>query len=134
MTARTRKPRALTLKDAFETEFARREMERRAREEAERRQQEQDLASAQALYEAVRADADFLKARALGADLRRYTVSLDHKAYRIAAYFEAGKASVTLSDKRTASPGSTAPRKQETVESVEDALKVMAQFLADETR
>ncbi|MBX3483542.1 hypothetical protein [Phenylobacterium sp.] len=134
MTIKAQKSKALTLKDAFETEFARREMERRARDEAERRQQEQDLASARALHEAVSADGDFLKARALSADLRRYTVSLDHKAYRIAAYFEAGKASVTLSDKRTASPGSTAPRKQETVEGVEDALKVMAQFLADETR
>ena len=50
------------------------------------------------------------------------------------AYFEGGKASVTLSDKRTTNPGSAAPRKQETVESVGDALKVMAQFLADETR
>jgi hypothetical protein len=132
--ARTRKPKALTLKDAFETEFARREMERRARDEAVRKQQEQDLADAKALHEAVDADGDFLRKRALAADLRRYTVSLDHKLYRIAAYFEAGKATVTLSDKRTASPGSTAPRKQETVEGVEDALKVMAQFLADETR
>jgi hypothetical protein len=132
--ARTRKPKALTLRDAFETEFARRELERREREEAERHQQEQDRANAQALHEAVSADGEFLRARALASDLRRYTVSLDHKLYRIAAYFEAGKATVTLSDKRTASPGSTAPRKQETVEGVEDALKVMAQFLADETR
>ena len=52
----------------------------------------------------------------------------------MATYFEAGKANVTLSDKRMSSPGSAAPRKQETVETVEDALKVMAQFLADETR
>ena len=134
MTASTKKPAALTLKDAFETEFARREMARRAREDAERRQQEQDLADAQALYAAVSADGDFLRAKGLVADLRRYTVSLDHKTYRVAAYFEAGKANVTLSDKRMSSPGSAAPRKQETVETVEDALKVMAQFLADETR
>ena len=134
MMARTKKPQALTLKDAFDTEFARRELERLAREEAVRKQQEQDLSDAQELHAAVSADGDFLKTRGLAADLRRYTVSLDHKLYRIAAYFEAGKASVTLSDKRTASPGSTAPRKQETVEGVEDALKVMAQFLADETR
>ena len=133
MSTRTRK-QALTLKDAFETEFARREMERRARDEAERQQQEQDLASAQALHAAISTDAEFLSKRALSADIRRYTVSLDHKDYRIAAYFEGGKASVTLSDKRTTNPGSAAPRKQETVESVEDALKVMAHFLADETR
>ena len=61
--ARSKKPRALTLKDAFETEFARREMERRAREEAERKQQEQDLADAKALHAAVSADGDFLKKR-----------------------------------------------------------------------
>ena len=131
---RTRKPKALTLKDVFEAEFARREMERRARDEAERKQQEQDLANAQALHAAVSADGDFLHKKGLTADLRRYTVSLDHNNYRVAAYFEGGKASVTLSDKRMSSPGSAAPRKQETVETVEDALKVMAQFLADETR
>jgi hypothetical protein len=134
VSARTRKPKVLTLRDAFETEFARREMERRAREEAEHKQQEADLAAAQALHAAIGADEDFLASRDLAADLRRYTVSLDHKNYRIAAYFEGGKASVTLSDKRGATPGSAAPRKQETVESVEDALKVMAQFLADEAR
>ena len=134
MSVRSKKPKALTLKDAFETEFARREMERRARDEAERKQQEQDLASAEALLAAVNSDGDFLADRGLTADLRRYTVSLDHKNYRVAAYFEAGKANVTLSDKRMTSPGSAAPRKQETVETVEDALKVMAQFLADETR
>jgi hypothetical protein len=133
MTTRTKKPKALSLKEAFETEFARREMERRAREEAERAQQAADLAGAQALHAAITADGDFLASRALAADLRRYTVSLDHKNFRIAAYFEGGKAAVTLSDKRTTAPGSAAPRKQETVEGVEDALAVMAQFLADET-
>ena len=132
--ARTKKAKTLTLKDAFETEYARRELERRAREEAEKKQQEQDLADAKALHAAVSADGDFLAKRALAADLRRYTVSLDHKLYRIAAYFEGGRATVTLSDKRTTNPGSAAPRKQETVEGVADALKVMAQFLADETR
>lgn len=133
MTARTRKQKALTLKEAFETEFARREMERRAREEAERKQQEVDLAGAQALYDAVSADGDFLSRHSLTADVRRYTVSVDHARFRIAAYFEGGKASVTLSDKRGV-VGSAAPRKQEIVESVEDALKTMAKFLADETR
>ena len=134
MSSRAKKAKTLSLRDAYETEHARREMERRARDEAERLQQEQDLANAQALHGAVSEDADFLAERALTADLRRYTVSLDHQNYRVAAYFEGGKASVTLSDKRTASPGSAAPRKQETVETVEDALQVMAQFLADETR
>lgn len=134
MTARAKKPKALSLKEAFETEVARREMERRAREEAERRQQAQDLADAKALHEIVGADQAFLTARALTADLRRYTVSLDHKLYRVAAYFEGGHATVTLSDKRIASAGSSAPRKQQTVEGVADALKVMAQYLADETR
>jgi hypothetical protein len=134
LSVRSRKPKTLSLKDVFETEFARREMERRARDEAVRKQQEQDLANAQALHAAVSSDGDFLHQRGLTADLRRYTVSLDHDHYRVAAYFEGGKASVTLSDKRMSSPGSAAPRKQETVETVEDALKVMAQFLADETR
>jgi hypothetical protein len=134
VTVGTKKPKALSLKAAFESEYARRELERRAREDAERKQQEADLAAAQALYEAVSADGEFLHQRALSADLRRYTVSLDHANFRIATYFEGGKAAVTLSDKRTTVPGSAAPRKQETVESVEDALAVMAQFLADETR
>ena len=131
---RAKKPKALTLKDAFETEFARREMERRAKAEAERRQQEADLENAQTLYAAVTADGDFLASRNLTAEVRRYTVSLDNADYRIAAYFEAGQANVTLSDKRTATAGAAAPRKQQIVESVEDALQVMAQFLADETR
>ncbi|TAJ73575.1 MAG: hypothetical protein EPO51_05015 [Phenylobacterium sp.] len=133
MSTRTRKPKVLTLKEAFETEFARREMERRAREEAVRKQQEDDLAGAQALHAAIAGDGDFLAGQGLTADVRRYTVSLDHRNFRIAAYFEGGKASVTLSDKRGATPGSAAPRKQEIVEGVPDALKVMAQFLADET-
>ena len=134
MTARVRKPKVLTLKDAFETEFARREMERRAKAEAERKQQEADLQNAKGLYDAVSADGEFLSSRSLTADLRRYTVSLDHQNFRIAAYFEGGQANVTLSDKRTANPGAAAPRKQQTVESVAQALQVMAQFLADETR
>jgi hypothetical protein len=134
VTARSKKAKGPSLKDAFEAEATRRETERREREEAERRQQEQDLANAEALFAAVTADPKFLVERDLVADRRRYTVSVDHKNFRIAAYFEAGTASVTLSDKRTATPGTAAPRKQQTVESVEDALKVMAQFLADETR
>jgi hypothetical protein len=114
MTSKTRKgpTRPFTLKDAFEVEFARREMERRARDEAERRQQEEDLARATRLLEALQSDPDFLAKRELTADRRRYTVSIDHRDFRIAAYFEAGKASVTL----------------------EEALAVMAQFLVDESR
>ena len=133
MSRTTKSPAALTLKDAFETEFARRETERLAREDAERKQQEADLASAQTLYDALSADGDFLKQRGLTVDIRRYTVTLDHADYRIAAYFEAGKANVTTADKRTANPGSTALRKRETADTVEDALRFMAQFLADET-
>jgi hypothetical protein len=134
VTTRTKKPRKLTLKDAFEVEYARREAERREREEAERRQQEQDLAHATELEALLGADPEFLAKRGLTVDRRRYTVSLDHPQYRIQAYWEAGRASVTSADKRTTAPGSAAPRKHESVETVEDALRVMAQFLADETR
>ncbi|MCR5875566.1 hypothetical protein LRS10_16110 [Phenylobacterium sp. J426] len=136
MPARTsRKPKpSVTLKDAFETEFARREMERRAREEAERLQQEQDLAKAEALFDAINSDAKFLKAHGLTVDRRRYTVSVDHANFRIAAYFEDGQASVTSADKRFASPGAATPRKQESVATVEDAVRIIAQFLADEIR
>jgi hypothetical protein len=134
MTSETKKA-VLSLKDSFDLEYARREMERRKREEAERKQQEEDLARATELLEALQADPEFLHARGLTVDRRRYTVSIDHDDFRIAAYFEAGKATVTLSDKRTpATPGTVAPRKQQVVEIVEDALAVMAQFLVDETR
>ncbi|WP_411286786.1 hypothetical protein [Phenylobacterium sp.] len=132
MTSRSKK--GLTLKDAFEVEHARREMERRKRDDAERQQQEEDLARAEELHEALIADGKFLADKGLVVDRRRYTVSLDHADYRLAVYFEAGKASVTAADKRSTPAGSAAPRKQETVESVADALRVMAQYLADETR
>jgi hypothetical protein len=135
MTSKTKKPRTLSLKDAFDVEYARREMERRKRDEAERKQQEEDLERATQLLEALEADPGFLSERNLAVDRRRYTVSVDHQDFRIAAYFEAGKATVTLSDKRTpATPGAVAPRKQQTVESLEEALAVMAQFLVDESR
>jgi hypothetical protein len=134
VTTRTKKPKKLTLKDAFAVEFEKRAAERRAREEAERKQQELDLAHAEELYEALAADAEFLDKRGLTVDRRRYTVSLDHPHFRIAAYFEGGRASVTSADKRTTAPGSAAPRKQESVDTVEDALRLMAQYLADETR
>ncbi len=126
--------KVLNLKDAFEVEHARRAMERRKRDEEERRQQEADLANAETLHTALSADPEFLAKHNLTVDRRRYTVNIDHENFRIAAYWEAGKGSVTSSDKRGTVPGSAAPRKQETVESVEDALRVMAQFLVDETR
>jgi hypothetical protein len=124
----------LSLKAAFEVEHARREVERRQREDAERRQQEEDLGRAEQLYDALVADPAFLAAHGLTVDWRRYTVSLDNAEFRIAAYFEAGQASVTASDKRTASSGTPSPRKQEMVNGVADALSVMAQYLVDETR
>ena len=135
MSGRLRKAatQPLTLRDAFETEFARRQMERRAREEAERRQQAEDLAGAETLHAALCADASFLQTHGLTADRRRYSVWVDHDRYRISAYFEAGQIAVTLSDKRAA-PHSSAPRRQETAESVADALRLIAQFLVDETR
>lgn len=133
MTEDKTKTATLSLKAAFEDEQVRREAARRAREDAERRQQEEDLARAEELEDALRRDAAFLADHALTLDRRRYTVSLDHADFRIAAYFEAGRASVTLADKRTAHPGAVAPRKQESVDTVPDALRVMAQFLADET-
>jgi len=124
----------LSLRDAFEAEQARREAARREREDAERRQQEQDLARAEELEATLRADATFLAEHKLVLDRRRYTVSLDHLDFRIAAYFEAGHASVTAADKRTTLPGASAPRKREQVDTVAEALTVMAQFLADEFR
>ena len=133
MNSRAKAPKVLNLKDAFETEYARRELERRAKEDAQRKQQEADLTSAEALFAAIQADATFLEDKGLSVDRRRYTVSLDHQRFRIAAYFEAGQAHITLADKRAANPG-LAPRRQETADSVEDALRMIAQFLADEIR
>lgn len=135
MSVRTRKPqaKALTLKDAFETEYARREMERRAREDAERAQQAQDLADAEQLFVLLAADPAFLVEHGLAADRRRYAVSLDHERFRISAYFEGGTAAVTCTDKRNASPGAL-PRRQETAQGVDETLRIIALFLVDETR
>ena len=99
----------------------------------EQQRQAEDLARAAALEAALAEDPGFLSSKGLELTRRRYTVTLDHADYRIAAYFEDGRCSVTSADKRTAT-SSAAPRKQQFVESVEDALLVMAQFLADETR
>ena len=124
----------LSIRDAYDAEQTRRDALRREREDAERRQQEEDLARAEELEGALQADAGFLAEHELTLDRRRYTVSLDHAEFRIAAYFEAGRASVTSADKRSANPGAPAPRKSEIVDTVADALRVMAQYLADETR
>lgn len=123
----------LNLRDAFEIEFARREMDRRSREEADRRQHEADLAAAEQLFGALTRDPAFLADHGLTADQRRYTVALDHASYRIAAYFEGGVASITLAEKPTAVPGAL-PRRHETAQGVEEALRIIAQFLVDETR
>ena len=135
MTARKKTAeRLLSLREAFETEYARREMERRAREEAERRQQEADLAGAEQLHAALAADPAFLESRGLAADRRRYTVSLDHARFRISAYFEGGGVGVTLSDKRAPASAASLPRRQETARNAAEALRVIAQILVDEIR
>ncbi len=126
-------PTNLSLKHAFEVEQARRDSERHAREEAERRQQEEDLDRAEQLYDAVTGDPAFLAEHGLTVDWRRYTVILESNTLRIRAYFEAGKASVAVGDKRqVAAASAPAPLKREEVDSVPDALRLMAQFLADE--
>jgi hypothetical protein len=130
--ATTRNP-SMSFRKAFEAEHARREIERLAREEAERAQQEADHNRANQLYDALAAEQDFLNEKKLVLDRTRYAVTLDHDDFRLRAYFEDGEVSVTSADKRTASTATAAPRKQATVASVDEALDVLAQFLADET-
>jgi hypothetical protein len=135
MNAPTRKspPTTLSLRHAFEVEQARREAERYAREEAERRQQEEDLSRAEQLYDALICDPAFLAAHKLTVDWRRYSVHLESADFRIRAYFEAGTATITVGDKRNVAVSATpAPLRSEQAESVADALRVVAQFLADE--
>ena len=135
MSAPSRKspPSTLSLRHAFEVEQARREAERYAREEAERRQQEEDLASAEQLYDALIGDPAFLSAHGLTVDWRRYAVALESPDFRIRAYFEAGVATITAGDKRNAAvAGSPAPLRRAEVEGVAEALRTVAQFLADE--
>jgi len=135
MSAPTRRspPATLSLRHAFEVEQARREAERYAREEADRRQQEEDLARAEQLYDALIADPAFLAAHKLTVDWRRYSVHLESQDFRIRTYFEAGQATITVGDKRNVAVSATpAPLKSEQAESVADALRVVAQFLADE--
>jgi hypothetical protein len=123
----------LSLRQAFEVEMHRREAERIAREEMERAQQEADHAAASALYEALASDPDFLSERGLRLERTRYAVTLDHEAFRLRAYFEAGEASISSADKRTATTPTAAPRKQALATSVSGALDILAQFLADES-
>jgi hypothetical protein len=124
---------SMSFRKAFEAEHARREIERLAREEAERAQQEADHNRARQLHDALAAEQDFLNEKKLVLDHTRYAVTLDHEDFRLRAYFEDGEVSVTSADKRTASTATAAPRKQATVASVDEALDVLAQFLADET-
>ncbi|KRB44611.1 hypothetical protein ASE02_02980 [Phenylobacterium sp. Root700] len=123
----------MSFRRAFEAEHARRDAARHAREEAERKQQEEDLARAEMLHAALADDVGFLKEKGLTLELRRYTVSLHHDDYLIDAYFEAGTINVRAGDKRTASTPTAAPRKAKTVNTNEEALDLMAQYLADET-
>lgn len=123
----------MNLKAAFEAEHARREAERLDREAADLQRQTEDLARAEGLETALGADPEFLASRGLRLERRRYTVTLDHSDFRIAAYFENGEVSLTSADKRNATT-SAAPRKQQFAVSIEDAVLIVAQFLADETR
>jgi hypothetical protein len=132
--ATTTEKTSMSFRRAFEAEHARRDAERHEREEAERRQQEEDLARAEQLHDALAQDAAFLQEKGITLDRRRYTVSLNHPDFVIDAYFEAGKANVRSADKRTATTQTAAPRKSQTVDTVEEAITVMAQYLADETR
>ena len=132
MISRTARPKALSLKDAYEKEHARREMERRKADEEMRARQAMDRAGVELLFAALNADPELLKDHDLTADRRGYQVMLDHQSCRIAPYFEGGLATVTHS--RRSSIGALTHPKQETAESVEDALRLIAQFLADEIR
>jgi hypothetical protein len=124
---------AVSLRQAFFDELGRREIARRAREDAERAQQESDNNRAMALYQALAREEDFLREKGLILDHTRYAVTLDHENFRLRAYFEDDKASVTSADKRNTASLSAAPRKQETVDTVEAAVELMAQYLADES-
>lgn len=128
--------RLMSLRQAFEAEHARRAAERKAREEAEQAQQEADCATAEALRDRLAADQAFLDEKGLKLTMSatHLTVLLEHPDYEIRAYVEADSITVRTSDRRSASTSTAAPRKQQTVESVDDAVLVIAQFLADETR
>jgi hypothetical protein len=124
----------ITLRTAFEAELARRDAETRARLEAERQRQEADHAKAVRLHDILAADPEFLAAKKLTLELTRYTVVLEHPDFRLRVYFEEGQSNVTSADKRTATTPTAAPRKSADIETVEDALEHLAQYLADEIR
>lgn len=128
--------RLMSLRQAFEAEHVRRAAERKAREEAEQAQQDADRAIAEALRDRLAADQAFLDEKGLKLSMStlRLTVLLEHADYEIRAYVEAGSVTVRSSDRRSATTSTAAPRKQQSVESVDDAVMVIAQFLADETR
>jgi len=130
---RTTLTQSLSLRQAYKAEIDRREGDRLDREARERAQQESDHAAASALYAALEGDRDFLSEHGLHLDRTRYAVILDHRDFRLRAYFEAEEASVTSADRRTATTPTAAPRKQAMAASVEEALILLAQFLADET-
>ena len=78
-------------------------------------------------------DPGFLAEKKLTLEHTRYTVMLEHADFRLRAYFEDAQINVTAADKRSATTITAAPTKQQSVDSVEQALDVLAQYLADET-
>jgi hypothetical protein len=124
---------AMSFRQAFDAERLKRETDRRAREEAERARQEADEARSLELYEILAADPAFLAEKKLTLEHTRYTVLLEHADFRLRAYFEDAQINVTAADKRSATTITAAPTKQQFVDSVEQALDVLAQYLADET-
>lgn len=131
--SKTTEKMSMSFRRAFEAEHARRDSERLAREEAEQKQREEDLARAEQLYNEIARDQAFLTEKAITLDLRRYTVALNHPDFVIDSYFEGGEIRVRSADKRTATTQTAAPRKSQNVETVEEALTLMAEYLADET-
>ncbi|MFD3262389.1 hypothetical protein [Phenylobacterium ferrooxidans] len=123
---------AMSFRQVFDAERLKRDAERRARADAERARQEADEARSIELYEILAADPEFLAEKKLVLERSRYTVGLEHADFRLRAYFEDAQINVTAADKRSATT-TAAPTKQQFVDSVEQALDVLAQYLADET-
>ena len=124
---------AMSFRQAFDAERLKRDADRRARGDAERARQEADEARSIELYDILAADPEFLAEKKLVLERSRYTVGLEHADFRLRAYFEDAQINVTAADKRSATTITAAPTKQQSVESVEQALDVLAQYLADET-
>ena len=123
----------MSFRQAFDAERLKRETDRRAREDAERARQEADEARSIELYEILAADPGFLAEKKLVLERSRYTVGLEHADFRLRAYFEDSQINLTSADKRSATTITATPTKQQSVDSVEQALDVLAQYLADET-